>query len=348
MKAVVYHQFGGPIAIETVPDPSPAPEGAIIQVEATGLCRSDWHGWHGHDPDIKQLPHVPGHEFAGVIVAVGCDVRRAAVGQRVTIPFVAGCGKCAECQRGNQHICDHQYQPGFTGWGSFAEYVAVRYADGNLVPLAESISSIAAAALGCRLATAYRAIAAQGAVKPDQWVAVHGCGGVGLSAIMVVHALGARAIAVDVRDEPLTLAKSLGAEVVLNAANMDDIPAAIQETTGRGADVSLDALGSAVTFANSICSLRKRGRHVQVGILTSRDEIPAPIINRIIGHELILAGSHGLQAHAYPALLDLIQAGKLDPPRLVDCVIALDEAPALLASMDDYGGSGITIFMPNA
>ncbi len=189
MRAVVYHKFGGPIAIETVPDPYPAPDGAVIQVEATGLCRSDWHGWHGQDPDIKQLPHVPGHEFAGVVVAVGRDVGRATVGQRVTIPFVAGCGKCPECQRGNQHICDDQYQPGFTGWGSFAEYVAVRYADGNLVPLSDNISSNAAAALGCRLATAYRAVAAQGAVEPGQWVAVHGCGGAGLSATMVARAL---------------------------------------------------------------------------------------------------------------------------------------------------------------
>jgi alcohol dehydrogenase len=346
MKAVVYHQFGGPLAIETVPNPSPAPDGVVIRVEATGLCRSDWHGWHGHDPDIKELPHVPGHEFAGVVVAVGRDVRRAAVGQRVTIPFVAGCGKCAECQRGNQQVCDYQYQPGFTGWGSFAEYVAVRYADDNLVPLPESISSIAAAALGCRLATAYRAIAAQGAVQPGQWVAVHGCGGVGLSATMVIHALGARAIAVDVRDEPLELAQSLGAEVVLNAANTDDIPAAIQEITGRGADVSLDALGSAATFANSIRSLRKGGRHVQVGILTGRDEIPASVINRTVGFELTLAGSHGLASHAYSALLDLIQAGKLDPQRLVDRVTSLDEAPAALAAMDTYGGSGITVFTP--
>lgn len=346
MKAVVYHEFGGPIAIESLPDPTPAPAGAVIRVEATGLCRSDWHGWRGHDPDIKALPHVPGHELAGVVVAVGSDVHRAAVGQRVTIPFVAGCGACPECQRGNQHICDRQYQPGFTGWGSFAEYVAVRYADGNLVPLPENISSLAAAALGCRLATAYRAVRAQGAVEPGQWVAVHGCGGVGLSATMVAHALGARVIAVDVRNEPLELARSLGAEIVLNAESTADIPAAIHEVTGRGADVSLDALGSAATFANSIRSLRKRGRHVQVGILTERDKIPTPVINRLIGHELVIAGSHGLQAHAYPALLELIQTGKLDPTRLIDRTASLDEAPGALASMDDYRGCGVTVFTP--
>jgi alcohol dehydrogenase len=346
MKAVVYHEFGGVIATQTVRDPSPAADGAVIQVEATGLCRSDWHGWRGHDPDIKQFPHVPGHEFAGVVVAIGSDVRRAAVGQRVTIPFVAGCGTCEECRRGNQHICDRQYQPGFTGWGSFAEYVAVRYADGNLVPLPENISNIAAAALGCRLATAYRAVFAHGAVQPGEWVAIHGCGGVGLSATMVAHAFDARVVAVDVRDEPLELARNLGAGVVLNAGKTPDIPAAIHEITGGGADVSLDALGSATTFANSIRSLRKRGRHVQVGILTKRDEISATLINRIIGRELVIAGSHGLQAHAYPGLLDLIQAGRLDPMRLIDRQARLDEAPGALAAMDDFIGTGVTVFTP--
>jgi alcohol dehydrogenase len=346
MKAVVYHKFGGPIAIETVPDPSPAADGAVIKVEATGLCRSDWHGWRGHDPDIKMLPHVPGHEFAGVVVAVGRDVRRAALGQRVTIPFVAGCGTCPECECGNQHICDSQYQPGFSGWGSFAEYVAVRYADGNLVALPDEISSVAAAALGCRLATAYRAVRMQGAIGPGQWLAVHGCGGVGLSAVMVGGALGARVIAVDIRDEPLHLAQSLGAEVTLNAGTVEHIPSAIHDITGRGADVSLDALGNSATFANSVRSLRKRGRHVQVGILTDRDDIPASLINRIIGWELELVGSHGLQAHAYPALLALIQTGRPDPTRLVDRTTTLDEAPRALESMNDYRGCGITIFKP--
>jgi alcohol dehydrogenase len=347
MNAVVYHEFGSKIAIETVPDPAPAPDGAVIQVEATGLCRSDWHGWHGRDPDIKQLPHVPGHEFVGTVVAVGRDVRPNFIGQRVTIPFVAGCGKCQECQRGNEHICDDQYQPGFTGWGSFAGFVAVRYANNNLVPLPESVSKIAAAALGCRLATSYRAVCGQGCLQPGQWIAVHGCGGVGLSAIMVAHALGARVIAVDIRDQPLALAKTLGADITINARHTPDVAAAIHDPTDGGADLSLDALGHADTFANSIRSLRKRGRHIQIGILTDHDEISAVLVNRIIGRELEIVGSHGLQAHAYPGLLDLIQTGKLDPTRLIDRITTLDEAPAALAAMDLYQGAGITIFFPN-
>lgn len=348
MKAVVYHEFGGPISLETVPDPTPEADGALIQVEATGLCRSDWHGWRGHDPDIHTFPHVPGHEFAGVVVAVGRDVHAVLVGQRVTMPFVAGCGACPECERGNEQICDSQFQPGFTGWGSFAEFVAVRYANGNLVPLPQSMSSSTAAALGCRLATAYRAVRAQGAVQEGQLVAVHGCGGVGLSAIMVARALGARVIAVDVRAEPLALAKQLGADFLLNSREVPDVPAAIHDLTRRGADVSIDALGNPVTLANSILSLRKRGRHVQVGLIAERDPIPPTLVGRLIAWELEMVGSHGLQAHAYPGLFELIEAGKLDPSRLVERTMTLDEAPRELESLDEYRGCGVTVFTPNA
>jgi alcohol dehydrogenase len=348
MRAVTYHEFGGRIGIETLSDPMPAPDGAVIQVEASGLCRSDWHGWRGHDPDIRQFPHVPGHEFAGIIVEVGRDVSREFIDQRVTIPFVAGCGACVECRRGNQHICDAQYQPGFNGWGSFAEYVAVRYATGNIVPLSENISSVAAAALGCRVATSFRAVAIQGRAKQGEWIAVHGCGGAGLSAVMIGHALNARVIAVDIRDEPLALAKRLGAEVALNAKDVADIPSAIHDITGRGVDLSLDTLGSATTLANSILSLRKQGRHVQVGHLMDKETLPAALVRRLIGHELEIKGSHGLQARAYPGLFNLIQSGALNPTLLVERSTTLDEAPAALESLQDYRGCGVTIFMPGS
>jgi alcohol dehydrogenase len=262
------------------------------------------------------------------------------------MPFVAGCGACAECSRGNQHICEFQYQPGFTGWGSFAEYVAVRYADANLVPLPENISCISAAALGCRVATAYRAVVAQGDVREGEWVAVHGCGGLGLSAVMVAYAMGSRVIAVDIREEPLALARSLGAEVALNGRDTPDIPSAIRDLTGQGAELSLDTAGSAATIANSIRCLRKQGRHVQVGHLTDQETIPAAIVRRVIGSELVIKGSHGLQAHAYPALFNLMEAGKLNPTRLIDRATTIEEAPRALAALDEYTGCGITIFTP--
>jgi alcohol dehydrogenase len=346
MKAVLYHQFNGPIGLESVADPAPPDDGAVIRVQATGLCRSDWHGWRGHDADIQSFPHVPGHELAGEVVAVGRHARAEWVGQRVTMPFVAGCGACPECQRNNQHVCDRQFQPGFTAWGSFAEYLAVRYADQNLVPLPDSISSLSAASLGCRLATSYRAVAIQGRVAPGQWLVVHGCGGVGLSAVMIAAALGARVIAVDVREEPLRLARELGAEATLDARSVEDIPAAVHDLTGRGADVSLDALGSTATFTNSIHSLRKRGRHVQVGLLAGDDADPRTPMGRVIAWELEIVGSHGLQAHAYPALFRLIEEGKLDPATLVNRTIGLAEAPEALAQIDNRPDGGVTIITP--
>ena len=203
MRAVVYDGFGEAPRVEAVADPEPPPHGVVVRVEASGLCRSDWHGWMGHDPDIRAFPHVPGHELAGVIEAVGPEVRDWAPGARVTVPFVCACGDCEQCAAGNEQICDRQRQPGFTHWGSFAEYVALDWADVNLVALPESVGFDAAAGLGCRFATAYRAVVQVGRAQPGEWVAVHGCGGVGLSAVMIAAGLGARVVALDVADGAL-------------------------------------------------------------------------------------------------------------------------------------------------
>ena len=173
MKAAVYEAFQQPITIQTVPDPIPTPDGVVIEVKATGLCRSDWHGWMGHDPEIT-LPHVPGHELAGVVAAVGKEVQNWQIGDRVTLPFVCGCGRCHQCLTGNHQVCDYQFQPGFTHWGSFAEYVAIQYADVNLVRLPESVGFETAASLGCRFVTSFRAVVDQGKVQAGEWVAVHG------------------------------------------------------------------------------------------------------------------------------------------------------------------------------
>src|SRR5262245_39937678 len=147
MKAVYYDEFAKPPRVQQVADPAPKPGGVVVEVEATGLCRSDWHGWMGHDPDIV-LPHVPGHELAGVISAIGAEVTGWKVGDRVTVPFVCGCGRCPECASGNPQVCPNQFQPGFTAWGSFAEYVAIDYADTNLVALPAWLDSATAACLG--------------------------------------------------------------------------------------------------------------------------------------------------------------------------------------------------------
>ena len=341
MRAVVIFEFGRPGAVREVPDPAPSVRGVVVHVAATGLCRSDWHAWRGDDRDVV-LPHVPGHELVGSIAAVGADVRNWRVGARVTVPFVLACGRCEVCAAGDGQVCPQQTQPGFTGWGSFAELVALDEADTNLVAVPEGLGDVAAASLGCRFATSYRALTARGRVRPGEWLSVHGCGGVGLSAVMIGVALGARVVAVDISDDALILARSLGAEVTVRGP--DDVPAAVERATGGGAHVSVDALGSAQTCADSVLSLRRRGRQVQVGLLPQGGHVP---FDRVISHELDLLGSHGMSAADYPPMLAMVAAGLLRPDLLVRRTITLDDAPAALADLDHAPTTaGMTVIVP--
>jgi alcohol dehydrogenase len=340
VRAVVFDAVGGPLTVRDVPEPECPPDGVVLDVRATGVCRSDWHAWRGHDP--VALPHVPGHEFAGVVARVGTDVVSWRPGDRVTAPFVCGCGVCAYCREGDPQVCPDQTQPGFTHHGSFAERVVVRAAEFNLVRLPGSMSFVAAAGLGCRVATAYRALTAHGRLGAGEWLAVHGCGGVGLSAVMLGAALGARVVAVDVSADALALATARGAEVVVDASAAD-VPAVIQEITGGGAHVSLDALGSPATAVASVLSLRRRGRHVQVGLLLGADSRPPLPMDRVLAWELSVHGSHGIAAHEYAALLDLIATAGLDPATLIGRVVSLEEAGPALAAMDGPTPAGMTV-----
>ncbi|MBX3573321.1 MAG: zinc-dependent alcohol dehydrogenase family protein [Mesorhizobium sp.] len=342
MRAVYYEQFRQLPTVRDVPDPHPTPHGVVIKVEATGLCRSDWHGWMGHDPDIV-LPHVPGHELAGTVSAVGKQVSRWREGDRVTVPFVGGCGHCAECNSGNHQVCENQFQPGFTSWGSFAEYVAIDFADTNLVRLPETLDFATAASLGCRFVTSVRGIVDQAQVKPGEWVAVHGCGGVGLSAIMIANAMGANVVAVDIAEDKLAFACEIGAVATVNGATAPDVAGAIREITKGGAHVSMDALGHPSTCFNSIACLRRRGRHVQVGLMLGDHAHPPIPMDRVIAHELEIKGSHGMQAFRYPALLAMIEAGKLAPHKLIGNRISLDEAATALTRMDRFDSHGISV-----
>ena len=342
MRAVIYREFAKRPTIENVPDPTPKSHGVVLRVKATGLCRSDWHGWMGHDPGI-QLPHVPGHEIAGVVEAVGKNVRQWKIGDRVTLPFVCGCGACPQCVSGNHQVCDDQFQPGFTGWGSFAEFVAIDYADINLVRLPDDLHYVTAASLGCRFVTSFRAIVAQGKVAAGQWVAVHGCGGVGLSAIMIANASGANVIAIDIDAEKLEFARSVGAVEVVNATQKKDVVERVVSITRGGAHLSIDALGSADTCYNSIANLRKRGKHVQVGLMTDDHQYAAVPMDKVVANELEILGSHGIQAYQYPAVLTMIAAGKLHPEKLVGKTISLDESPEELVNMDNFSSTGVTV-----
>ncbi len=384
MRAVVYTEFGGPVAVRDVPDPAAPADGVVIRVGATGLCRSDWHGWLGHDPDIR-LPHVPGHELAGTVESVGPGVRRWHPGDRVTVPFVCACGTCPPCLAGDGQVCDAQSQPGFTRWGSFAELVAIDRADVNVIALPDAMDFATAAGLGCRFATAYRAVMSQGRVAAGEWVAVHGCGGVGLSAVMIAVAAGARVVAVDVSPAALEAARALGAEVLVDGrapgirvpdtsgigavgvasaaegaspvgvasaaedasrAGTAEVASAVIDATGGGAHLSVDALGSVATCVASVECLRKRGRHVQVGLMAADAARPPIPMDRVIARELEIRGSHGMAAREYPEMLARIADGRLRPETLVGRTIGLDEVPAALVAMGRPAtGAGMTVIV---
>jgi alcohol dehydrogenase len=343
MRAAIFDEFRGPLEVRQVSDPDCPADGALIQLKACGVCRSDWHAWNGTDPDVV-APHVPGHEFAGVVEEVGAECRRFQVGDRVTAPFILACGLCEDCLHGDPTVCSDQEIVGFTAWGAFAERLALPRADFNLVVLPDEIGFVEAAGMGCRVTTAFRAIVDRAHLQGGEWLAVHGCGGVGLSAVMIGVAMGARVLAIDVNDEALKLAQSLGAATTLNIGGLDDVGQAVREATNGGAQVSVDALGITDTFHNSLASLRKLGRHIQIGMPIGRHTEPTiPLLETVYSRQISLIGTRGIAASRFSALFKLIADGQVDLSKLVTKTISLEGVGASLTAMDDYAGAGITV-----
>jgi len=340
VRALSFDDFGAPVRVVETPAPPCPADGVVIDVRATGVCRSDWHAWRGHDP--VALPHIPGHEFAGVVAQTGPLVAAVGVGDRVTVPFGVGCGRCEWCRSAHAQVCPDQSQPGFTQAGSFAEQVAIAAADFNVVRLPEELDFVTAAMLGCRFATAFHALTARAAVQSGEWVVIYGCGGVGLSAVLVATALGARVVAVDPSPAALARAADLGAATGISDA--DPAPA-VRNATGGGAHCSMDAVGSAATAVAAVRSLRRRGRHVQVGLMFGADqEAPIPW-DLLVSQELRILGAHGMAARDYPLMLDMIAGGRLDPRQLLGAVIPFEQAGAALMAMDQRVAlhAGVTV-----
>jgi alcohol dehydrogenase len=343
---MVFDSFGGPVSVREVPDPVAPDGGVVVRVHASGLCLSDWHGWAGHDADISVLPHVPGHELAGTIASVGAGVTRWRVGDRVAVPFVCGCGACAWCAAGQAQVCPNQTQPGFTHWGSDAQLVALHAADTNLVAVPDGVTDAVAASLGCRFATAYRAVTGRARVRHGEWVVVIGAGGVGLSAVMIASALEARVIAVDRHQGALDAALKAGAERTILARPGVSVPDQVHDLTDGGAHVAIDAVGSEQTCADGILSLRRQGRHVQVGLLPPVEGNPRVPMSRVIGWELAVLGSHGMAAADYPEMLALVADGTLRPQDLVERVVDLEEGARLLPGLRDAPRAGMVVVDP--
>ncbi|NBD29629.1 MAG: alcohol dehydrogenase catalytic domain-containing protein [Alphaproteobacteria bacterium] len=340
MRAAVLRELRQPLSIEDWPDPECPADGVVCRVLASGICRSDWHAWAGGDP--LPLPHIPGHEYCGEVVAVGRDVSRWRVGDRVIAPFILACGACPDCAAGNQTVCAGQVVPGFTCAGSFAELIAVPHADHNLTALPEGLDPALAAALGCRVTTAWHALTGRAALRPGEWLAIFGGGGIGMSALLLAKGLGAKVAVVDVVPEKLAEATRLGADVVIDARDGDPAEA-VRAATGGGADLAIEALGIPETTANALKSLRKLGRMVQVG-MPAGDHLTMPIpMDALYSGQLAVFGTRGMPAWRYPSLLQFIEGAGLDLSPLVTRRVALADASAELAAFDGPTPPGIAV-----
>ncbi|MFC3958085.1 zinc-dependent alcohol dehydrogenase family protein [Halovivax cerinus] len=371
MRAAVLEDYGEPLEIRDVDPPDPAPHGVVVAVEACGICRSDWHAWMGHGEwadDRVSRGQILGHEPAGRVLEVGSGVDSLAVGDRVVIPFNLGDGTCRYCLNGHGNVCADGAALGFEPEvpGAFAEQLHVPHAEYNAVSLPDDVSTESAAALGCRYVTAFHALAHRADVGGGDRVAVHGCGGLGLAAVQIADALGASVVTVDVRDEPLGMAESLGADATVNAGEVEGVPEAVAARVGDGAsertenedstrhgtgpgpdgsvDVSIDALGRAETCRNSIRCLQPRGTHVQLGLTTDaeRGEISLPM-DAITRWDVSVLGSRGMPPTRYGELLTTIESGALDPGRLVTNRVSLSAVSDRLRAMSEYGTSGIEV-----
>ena len=348
MRAAVLQSYGEPLAIRAVDEPQLTADGVVVEVDACGICRSDWHAWQGHGEwadDQVPTGQILGHEPAGRVVAVGDRVERFDPGDRVAVPFNLGDGSCPRCLDGHGNRCSNGAALGFepAAPGAFAERVHVPNADYNLLALPSGIDPVDVAALGCRFMTAYHALAHRVSPEPGSWVAVHGCGGVGLSAIQVATAAGHRTVAVDVRAAALELAREVGATATVDAA-AEDVVDRIHALTGEGVDVSVDALGRAETCRNSVRCVRPGGTHVQVGLTTDaeRGEVSLPT-DWMTRWEVSFVGSRGMPPTRYDELFGLVESGAVTPGALVTREVSLDAVSERLAAMTEYGTVGVEV-----
>ena len=346
MKAAVMTELQKPLEIMELPDPVPGPYDALIRVEACGICRSDWHLWQGDWTWMgiqPQLPLVMGHELAGVVEAVGSSVRDFRAGDRVTLPFHMACGHCEYCQTGRSNICLAHGAIGTHFNGGYGRLAAIPAADANLVHLPNDVDAVTAASLGCRYMTSYHALVGRAKLQPGEWVAVFGVGGVGLSAVQIAAALGAQVIAVDISEKKLRLAKAEGAAAVVDAHEQNTVEQ-IREITNGGADLAVDAVGAAETALPALQSIRKGGRHVQIGLTGAKDHGALPLpVDVMLVQEISFIPSLGCPTSSYRGLLALVVSGKLNPKRLVSRCLSVEQASEVLNAMTNFDTVGFNV-----
>jgi S-(hydroxymethyl)mycothiol dehydrogenase len=345
VRGVVARSAGAPVEVATVLVPDPGPGEALVAVRACGVCHTDLHYREGAMGD--QFPFLLGHEAAGVVEAVGPDVRDLRPGDFVVLAWRAPCGSCRACLRGRPWSCldsrvaaqaptleDGTPLRAALGIGAFAELALV--AAGQAVRVDPAARPEAAALVGCGVMAGFGAALHTGGVQRGDTVGVFGCGGVGDAAIHAAALVGARRIiAVDLDERKLAWARELGATDTVNAAATDAVTAVRELTGGFGADVTIEAVGHPQVAKQAFHARDRGGVMVQVGVPDPQMRLDIRMLDFFGRGGALKVSRYGdcLPTRDFPVLIDLYLQGRFDLDRFVTETIALDQVEEAFARM---------------
>lgn len=318
MKAVRLVQPGRPLELHDVPLPNVGHDEVLVRIKAAGICHSDAH-YRAGIPRGDSLRLTLGHEVAGVVEAIGRNVKQLRIGQRVCLHYMATCGACEWCAKDNEQFCETGAMIGKSRDGGYAEFIVMPAR--SVFQLPDEIPFDHGAIMMCSSATSLHALN-KARMKPGESVVIFGAGGLGMSAIQLAKTLGAREVfAVDIQPKKLDLARSLGA-VPIDARTDDPVKLIRDHTGGRGVDVALELIGLPLTMQQSVRSLARQGRAALAGITERHFEVSP--YHELVNREAEIIGVSDHLAAEIPLLLEFARTGKLNLSNVVTRTIPLD------------------------
>jgi D-arabinose 1-dehydrogenase-like Zn-dependent alcohol dehydrogenase len=319
MRAMVLEEFGKPLVRRDLPVPEPGPDDVLVRVRACGVCGTDLKITAGKLSFVT-TPHIPGHEPAGEVVAVGSAVQHIKVADHVAVVIFLNCGECLYCRTNREQICPHlRGRIGFTMNGAYADYLRVPASALRVV--ASDVPFEHIALLGDCITTAWNAISVRANVQDGQWVFMTGAGGIGLHALQLAKLRGAHVIAVDIDDEKLALAQRFGADLTLNSTR-EDVVARVRATVGGdGVDAAVDFVATQLTLDTDFALIRPDGAIILVGY---NPDGPSQIRTMDIAlNEFRLIGSRASGLKELDEMIEMIEHKRIEP--VVSHTYALEE-----------------------
>lgn len=328
MRAAVFQGPGKDLEVEDVPEPTLNAGEVLIRTAACGVCATDLHYMHG-TPTFKKPPIILGHEVSGVVEKVSDGVAGYSGGERVLVPAVLSCGDCGNCREGRDNICERMSMVGNHVDGGFAEFM--RAPARMLFKLPAELPLQESAVISDAMSTPFHAVKNRGMVRAGEWVAIFGCGGVGINAVQIAAAFGANVVAVDVDDRKLELARQLGASAVFNSKQVDAAKEIRGVTDGGGVDAAFEVVGKPEVQELALRSVKTGGRLVTVGSSERNWDFK---VSRVMFRELTIIGSLGCRSAEYPRIIEMARSGKLKLGPVVSEKLPLQDVNGALKRLE--------------